>query len=624
MFHIYCAFGYVVNLAFCVVQANGGLFSDASHLQDKPGSSSSSQGVAQFKNPPSHFSKSSTSPLHMNGDTGNHHNAYPAHDGISRPDARGDMAAKESSSHGGMSALSNMSRATVAGLRPEGSSGSLAISLEDCRHFMNPIILEHAKHRRKHDIGVPARVQENLRAFLSDEVCESFAGKISEVANQLRDRLAGSAGGDGGVEVHPNAPQLLQELHPPATFSQSDMRPPQGDNPNELQSAPKSSMSPTPMQKDVPTAPKAMLNSDRVRILEHFLLHSPSNEKVFGVSGRDTSSSLPHGSLAEDSRVHVRRRTSDTLPEIPRVNPSVSTLPRNQLPKDKIILQAEPMQKAASGTPKDPHSVGTSIPTERRPSFSDMNPITRSSARRDLSPERQSRARRRSYARDRLSPSPPPSPPRPSKHRLPSHRDSTDEWRRGRNPHSPDHRPKSQYRSISPVSRANRRLSYTPRSPARRRSPSPYFRQPNRQRAYVRHRSPSPERPTHDTRIRDTHIRRSSNHIQHSHQTPPLSIPKPPPSIPPERHEQPVSFEPMEVDRSPNQNMKTPAPEAPPTTPVERTTLPCHNVPGLWCVKTGLDHADILECVFDVDVETATKWRLKTKYVLSLRLQSRC
>ena len=41
---------------------------------------------------------------------------------------------------------------------------------------------------------------------------------------------------------------------------------------------------------------------------------------------------------------------------------------------------------------------------------------------------------------------------------------------------------------------------------------------------------------------------------------------------------------------------------------------PCHNVPGLWFVKTGHNDASITKCEFEVDRETAMKWDLFEKH----------
>lgn len=43
-----------------------------------------------------------------------------------------------------------------------------------------------------------------------------------------------------------------------------------------------------------------------------------------------------------------------------------------------------------------------------------------------------------------------------------------------------------------------------------------------------------------------------------------------------------------------------------PSTPVPSNS--CHNVPGLWFVKMGSKYTNILECSFEVDKETASKW----------------
>lgn len=45
------------------------------------------------------------------------------------------------------------------------------------------------------------------------------------------------------------------------------------------------------------------------------------------------------------------------------------------------------------------------------------------------------------------------------------------------------------------------------------------------------------------------------------------------------------------------------------------TLKPCHNVPGLWFVKTGHSGASIVECEFEVDKETAVKWDLNNKFL---------
>ncbi|KAF8071796.1 hypothetical protein FPV67DRAFT_897889 [Lyophyllum atratum] len=52
-----------------------------------------------------------------------------------------------------------------------------------------------------------------------------------------------------------------------------------------------------------------------------------------------------------------------------------------------------------------------------------------------------------------------------------------------------------------------------------------------------------------------------------------------------------------------------PAPFAVPQEP-PNPTLPCHSVPGLWLVKMGHNDADVLDCEFEVDAETAQKWNL--------------
>ncbi|TFK40435.1 hypothetical protein BDQ12DRAFT_602503 [Crucibulum laeve] len=46
------------------------------------------------------------------------------------------------------------------------------------------------------------------------------------------------------------------------------------------------------------------------------------------------------------------------------------------------------------------------------------------------------------------------------------------------------------------------------------------------------------------------------------------------------------------------------------STPLDIGLLPkpCHSVPGLWFVKTGLSELGFLECEFEIDQETATKW----------------
>ncbi|KAF9267995.1 hypothetical protein L218DRAFT_656533 [Marasmius fiardii PR-910] len=46
--------------------------------------------------------------------------------------------------------------------------------------------------------------------------------------------------------------------------------------------------------------------------------------------------------------------------------------------------------------------------------------------------------------------------------------------------------------------------------------------------------------------------------------------------------------------------------------------LPCHNVPGLWLLKPALSSPGILDCTFQIDIETVQKWQINTEYVISL------
>jgi len=45
------------------------------------------------------------------------------------------------------------------------------------------------------------------------------------------------------------------------------------------------------------------------------------------------------------------------------------------------------------------------------------------------------------------------------------------------------------------------------------------------------------------------------------------------------------------------------------TTPEHKHVLPCHHVPGLWFVKVALNDIGTLECSFEIDSETAIKWK---------------
>jgi hypothetical protein len=49
------------------------------------------------------------------------------------------------------------------------------------------------------------------------------------------------------------------------------------------------------------------------------------------------------------------------------------------------------------------------------------------------------------------------------------------------------------------------------------------------------------------------------------------------------------------------------------TNSIQGLLNPCHNVPGLWFVKTGCNSAAIAECEFEVDKETVVKWDLNEK-----------
>jgi hypothetical protein len=46
------------------------------------------------------------------------------------------------------------------------------------------------------------------------------------------------------------------------------------------------------------------------------------------------------------------------------------------------------------------------------------------------------------------------------------------------------------------------------------------------------------------------------------------------------------------------------------TTFEHKDVLPCRHVPGLWFVKVALNDIGTLECSFEIDSETAIKWKL--------------
>lgn len=178
---------------------------------------------------------------------------------------------------------------------------------------------------------------------------------------------------------------------------------------------------------------------------------------------------------------------------------------------------------------------------------------------------------------------------------------------RHRSPYYPEAPRRSAKKPYSPIRRSKsppmrkrtptiERLDKTPRksrSPKRRRYESP---QP---RTEIDSRSPSPSR---------SHSLSGSLGTGKRHRLP-ESRPASTIIYSPRRSSTRSTLEGLnEEERKPKINHLNGTSATHPRPPTPVLSNSCHNVPGLWFVKMGSKHTNILECSFEIDKETAAKW----------------
>ena len=238
--------------------------------------------------------------------------------------------------------------------------------------------------------------------------------------------------------------------------------------------------------------------------------------------------------------------------------------------------------------------------TSRSAEFSSRR--ARSPARNGRSPSpaenlrvRRGRSRSRSpISRYQKEVSPTRKDPYTSRHRSPycsTHQPPKSPHRSARKPYSPIRRSESPpMRRRTPTYERLDKNQRKSRSPKRRRYQSPHSRME------IDSRSPSPSR---------SHSFSESPGRGKRHRLPEA---RPASTIySPQRSSTKSTLDGFNEERKPKINHLNGTSTHPhPSTPVLSNS--CHNVPGLWFVKMGSKHMNILECSFEVDKETAIKW----------------
>jgi len=446
--------------------------------------------------------------------------------------------------------------------RPRIVSPTLTSRLRDSLH---PVVMQNVKLRREDAVGniLPESVQSGAKSLLTDEICESFIGKLRSFRQEIQvlkratpmNRLAHGVGSINGDVKGPNGSNDIAIASTSQSVSRSENggvpvpilpTPPVSDSllnaPRVLQENGWNATSAVPIRSASPPPPP---------------LHSPSHKSMERSDELLPSHTTNITPSASQSKMSVHQRA---LPPTSCVHgPESNRIP---IPMDASFFSPQfPSSREGKRRSHSSSPPRFSRPPTCLPSPHHLPPSPRHQ-RRSLSPYRH----RRSLTPDRRS---------SFRHRLtPSHHQA-----------SFSSHPYASPRDVS--CSPGRSYSRTSKLPAPRLNGS--HRNHSRSRSYSQgldsnHCSRPNSKP-------DAHAK--VNHGLNDHTYPP-SLPN--------------------VVYAQNQEQDKPLVDTiQSTTSPQGTMKPCHNVPGLWFVKTGHDGAFVTECEFEIDKETAVKWGINEK-----------
>jgi hypothetical protein len=453
------------------------------------------------------------------------------------------------------------------------------------REALHPVVMQNVQLRREYasDKILPQGVQDGTKNLLTDELCESFIGKMQSVRQEMQalkndeplNRIART--GIGMVGNHVNGangseyvPSSASEVT--ASTSQRVTRPENGQVPIPYLPTP-------PISASLTNSPNGMLVREN---------GWSTTSKVAPTAGRSMSPPYSPSRKGKDRAFEngYMERQDDDLP-VHTTNTSLSSSQSKVLPSQYGF----PLPNRVNGS----ESMGIPIPIDPDFFSTPSSSIREGKRRSDSpSPSRYSRPRRTSafpYLRspsDRRSRSPYYGSPTPERRSSLQRRHSP----------SPRHRLSSSYRRQSP------------------RSPHPYASS----RAVAR----SPDRShSHRPQLSPTRLngnrRHAHDHLHSQSYSPRYSVDQGLDANPNRNldayskvintsKDHPILSLPTSISNAEDKKFHLSTVQS--TNSTQGLLKPCHNVPGLWFVKTGRNGASITECEFEVDRETAVKWDL--------------
>lgn len=547
-----------------------------------------------------------------------------------------------------------------------------ATIISQIRGILLPLVVQNAQLHPGYgsDTTHPEKIRDKAKDILTNEVCESFVGKMQSIERQMQAHQTSGYPTQGNHRKSRFSAAVEKVATPDGIVSTPSLVGPHSNfgnlpvpspsmlpsssiagngNPSSLPTPPVSAPLP-----NAPTAPKAM------RI----------HDFIYGSSQQTTPPPRPLSRKGKEKASHDLNQSVNNLPPRPQSHIDDDILRSQKPPRGDLDVHSTPLQSPGSLGIANPinsgffessmkgrargDSVSTYYPSGRRSS---------STTSRPFSPPSSSRFSHSS--RHRLSRSPDgyhPRVPRSSHYNDHSRRFS----------HRPRSRSRSPVHSVpygSPLTLRGRELDRSPspknpsRTPARngtRRRSS--YDSGSRSRSRPRHRisrSPKLSRPSHLPEER--HPRRSHRSKSRTRSRSRLrSVPRSTKSIPRHSDRDSIQFDrtressllltknhepPRSSHRSRSRSRSTRrsiqssrreeystddifyGPSRPPQTgkaisvpppprikrSLAEVMVPCRNVPGLWFIKMGEEDVRILECEIYIDRETSLKWNLFEK-----------
>jgi hypothetical protein len=450
---------------------------------------------------------------------------------------------------------------------------------------LHPVVMQNVQLRRgcTADSIPPERFQDAAKDLLTDELCGSFVGKMRLVLQQLQ-------------ALKTNAP-----LNRPAEAAHRTNN--ANGNTNGVSGANGTRYVPRSVSEAIVSTSQGVTQSERGKVPLSYLPTPPVSASL------SNAPRFPKAMVRENGW----NTTSVIAPTATRFKSPIyspSRQRRDQGHKDRYWKRSD--QSSSSGyaintTP--PASQSQVLPSHPSPTNRDESPLHGISIPMDPT---FFTAPPSSIGEDQPSYS--PSPSRFSRPR----RTSSGTW-----PHSPsDHHTPSSYHSPTSHHHRNSPSSY------RRRSPSPSYR-------YASRRGMPPSSEPHKSKLSPPWLNGNHHHADLRSYSPQRSIEL---GVDSNSYSYPggnFGPDPGVINTSSGDHSILPMLSSSPNIlhvqhQKDRKSLvdinqcinstqnllnPCHNVPGLWFVKTGCNSAAIAECVFEVDKKTAVEWELNKKSV---------